>query len=259
MSTATHEQNEQLRLYDMHCHLDFAENAKEVAAESAAAGIAAVSSTVTPSSFVGSRTMFEPYPNVRVALGAHPWWVANGRLSEVDISRFEELAPKTRFIGEIGLDFSGNCKCSHPRQKTVFYRALQTCKDKVIFIHAVKATTAVLDMLDTCNTFKNNTVVFHWFHGSQEEFDRALAAGAWFSVGARMLANGKTRLFAQAAPNERLLLETDNPPHEGMMFGAKMWQQELEHTLQDLANLRGTHIQSLQELLAKNSETCLSA
>lgn len=272
-----------LALYDMHCHLDFAENAKDVAKESASAGITALNSTVVPSSFVSACNKFAAFPHIYVALGLHPWWVADNQIAEVDLERFEALAGTTRFIGEIGLDFYGARKESKAKQEDVFFRALCACNaanaadaaetahidaagaqadsrttGKVIFIHAVRATTRTLDMLDKCGTFDGNTVVFHWFQGNEDEFGRALSSGAFFTVNMRMLASDRTRLFAKAIPENRLLLETDNPPHAGMVFSTDIWRQELENTLIDLAELRGTTPQDLAELLAANSEACLA-
>lgn len=248
-----------LQLFDMHCHLDFADNAKDVASESAGANITALSSTVNPGSFVSATEKFEGFPNIYVALGLHPWWIANNQIAEVDVERFENLAKTTHFIGEIGLDFSGDHKDSKTKQEQFFFRALCACNDstgtpnKVIFIHAVNATTRVLDMLKQCDTFHNNTVVFHWFQGSAEECDRALKAGASFSVSARMLANDRTRALVKAIPDERLLLETDSPAQVGMIFSTDTWRKELENTLMDLANLRGTTPQNLADVLAANS------
>lgn len=263
------------QLYDMHCHLDFADNAKDVAAESMDAGITALSSTVVPSSFVSAREKFEAFPNIHVALGLHPWWVADNQIAEVDLERFETLAQATRFIGEIGLDFHGKRKESQTAQEEVFFRALCACNaanaiaqetggadgedGKVIFIHAVRATTKVLDNLDKCGIFDGNTVVFHWFQGNEDEFGRALSSGAFFTVSMRMLASERTRMFAKAIPDEKLLIETDNPPHAGMVFSTDIWRQELENTLTDLAELRGTTLQDLSDVLAANSESILVA
>lgn len=260
-----------IKLYDMHCHLDFADNAKDVAAKSAEAGITALSSTVVPSSFVSAREKFSDFPNISVALGLHPWWVADKQIAEVDLERFEMLARTTRFIGEIGLDFHGTRKKSQTYQEEVFFRALCACNaanhaeqkadddpgNKAIFIHAVRATTKALDILDKCATFDNNKVVFHWFQGSEDEFGRALSSGAFFTVGMRMLANERTRMLAAAIPDEKLLIETDNPPHAGMVFSIDTWRHELENTLKDLAELRGTTPQGLAKILTANSEAIL--
>lgn len=69
---------EGISLIDTHCHLDFAGNAAELAAAYAACG-GALSGTCDPRDFDCACAMLVPYaPRVRVGLGLHPWWVADG-------------------------------------------------------------------------------------------------------------------------------------------------------------------------------------
>lgn len=116
-------------LYDLHCHLDFARDAHLVAQDAASLGIHALTCTVTPEGYEKARAAFAPWPALRVGLGMHPWWVADGRCGEEAVARFEKLAAKARFIGEIGLDFAGargeeTCRA---RQVAAFERALAAC------------------------------------------------------------------------------------------------------------------------------------
>ena len=73
----------------------------------------------------------------------------------------------------------------------------------------------------------------------------------------RMLATDAGRLFAKAVPDDRLLVETDNPPHEGMPYTLDMWTEELRNTVEDLAELRETNTETLSALLASNSAKLL--
>ena len=95
------------QLYDMHCHMGFAPSPIATAQEGAAAGIGAFSCTVAPDEYERLLPILADAPNVALGLGAHPWWIADGRVGEVELDRFCELARATRFIGEIGLDFAG--------------------------------------------------------------------------------------------------------------------------------------------------------
>ncbi|WP_366768826.1 TatD family hydrolase [uncultured Ellagibacter sp.] len=96
---------EGIPLIDMHCHLDFAGNAAELAAAYAACG-GALSGTCDPRDFERVRSKLAPYaPRVRVGLGLHPWWVADGTCGEGEVALFERLAPGASLISEVGLDF----------------------------------------------------------------------------------------------------------------------------------------------------------
>ena len=107
-------------LYDMHCHLGFAPSPDATAKDGAEAGIGAFSCTVEPAEYEQLQLILADASNVALGLGAHPWWIADGRVGETELARFCELARTTRVIGEIGLDFAG------PRD-TEESRALQTC------------------------------------------------------------------------------------------------------------------------------------
>lgn len=96
---------EGIPLIDTHCHLDFAGNAAELAAAYTACG-GALSGTCDPRDFERVRTILSPYaPRVRVGLGLHPWWVADGTCGEGEVALFERLAPSAPLISEVGLDF----------------------------------------------------------------------------------------------------------------------------------------------------------
>lgn len=246
--------------YDMHSHLDFANDCKAIARD-AQGLIVTLNSTVTPAAYVSACEKFEDFDNVSVALGLHPWWVANDRISEVDIAHFEELLQTCNLIGEIGLDFHKSRKNSMTFQIEVFQRILDAIANasepKLVFLHSVKATGAMLDMIEKSGALRNSTFVFHWFQGSHDEFGRAMSLGCRFSIGMRMLAQENGRLFAEAVPDEILLAETDNPDHEGMDWSVGEWLQEMDNTVYSLAELRNVEIEEVEGILEDNSEQLL--
>lgn len=246
-------------LFDMHSHLDFANCYASIAEEAETLGIQAICSTVIPSSFVSAREKLAGTPAMRVSLGMHPWWLASGRVSEADIASFGNLVQQTQLIGEIGLDFNSRFKNSIERQVAAFDRLLKYIAEsdggKLITIHAVKSVTAVLDALERYNIFNGNAVMFHWFSGTQDEFGRTLAAGCYFSVGMRMMASERGRTYAQAIPDEMLLIESDSPPREGEDYSADTWHQELGNTVVSLAKLRETDTYHMNLKVLENSLT----
>lgn len=249
-------------LYDMHCHLDFADNAQAVAQKSAGS-ITAMSATVVPSSFVQAREKFARFEDVHVALGIHPWWVSEERVSEIDLMRFDSLARQTPWIGEIGLDFSKRRKATKARQLEVFARILQTISAagnrKTIFLHAVKSYNEIFQLMDRCSIFDNNTCVFHWFAGSRDDFKRALARECLFSVGPRMMNTETGAFFAAHIPDERLLIETDSPPHEGTPWSYDAWHQEITDSVNRLSEVRGCSPSDIEEIISSNSRRLLRA
>lgn len=129
-------------LFDMHCHLDFAPNAPDIATQAEALDLHALSATVTPAEYEKALTILEGASNVRTGLGLHPWWIADGRCGEEAIVLFEQLAPTTRWIGEVGLDFAGE------RGKGSAHQAQLEALDRVLFACNQQDTANSIDDVD---------------------------------------------------------------------------------------------------------------
>lgn len=255
------------KLYDMHCHVGFAPAPATVAAEGAQAGIGALSCTVEPTEYEQLRAALADAPNVAVALGAHPWWIADGRVGDAELERFCELAPATRFIGEVGLDFAGprDADASRRTQIAALDRILEACDaapaaetaGKLISVHAVHAADAVLDLLQGHGTTGRHKVVFHWFSGTSDDLARAVRAGCYFSAGPRMLASRRGREYARQIPLGQLLLETDMPARKDDNLPAEVWRAELNNALSGIAQLKGIDRKALAKQLSSTSRELL--
>lgn len=256
------------KLYDMHCHVGFAPDPKAAAAAGTKAGIAALSCTVEPAEYERLRPALSAAPNTAVALGAHPWWIADGRVGDAELERFCALAPATRFIGEIGLDFAGPRDADESRRMQIaaLDRILSACDaapaaaetaGKLISVHAVNAAATVLDLLEEHGATGRHTVIFHWFSGTSNDLTRALADGCHFSVGPRMLVSRRGREYARQIPLDRLLLETDMPSRAGEALPANVWRAELGNALSGIAQLKNIDRNLLTERLATTSAALL--
>lgn len=249
----------ELRIYDMHCHLDFADGAHELAVELANRSIGCLSVTVDPEGYDRSMAAMASCPNVSVAVGLHPWWVAPGQVASTQIEQFESRAARTRFIGEVGLDFSDRQLPTRDVQTTTFDRIVAACAQggKVLSIHAVRSADAVLDVLERRGGFENNACIFHWFSGTSDQLQRAVKRGCYFSVGEGMLASRRGRAYAQAIPRGRLLLETDAPAKPGSAYDADAEELQLTQTLSRLAAVRDEQYGELLEHIAQTSRRLL--
>ena len=248
-----------VRAFDMHCHLDFAPDARAAASSAAALGIGALSVTVTPAGYGRAARELASFSNVRVGLGLHPWWIADGMCGEDDVAAFERLAPDERFIGEVGLDFGGVRVAAREAQLAAFDRVAAACSGggKVLSIHAVKAAGEALDVLERRGALAGNACIFHWFSGTSDELQRAVRAGCFFSINPRMLASKRGRAYAQAVPAERLLLETDAPSQPGERYDAPAEAARLAAMLEALADLRRTPRDDLAARIARTGRELL--
>lgn len=266
---------EGIPLIDMHCHLDFAGNAAELAAAYAACG-GALSGTCDPRDFERVRSKLAPYaPRVRVGLGLHPWWVADGTCGEGEVALLERLAPGASLISEVGLDFQPRRAETRDAQIAAFERvcvaaarpfgggkAAGRCTvsssaefpRRIMSIHSSGAAMCTLDVLERTGCLDACTCIFHWFSGSQEELTRAIDAGCLFSVNERMLKTKRGRAYVRAIPEGRLLIETDSPGKPGTTALAVDAAPRLERTMSLLAAARGDDERSLATSIAATSE-----
>ena len=254
-----------LELFDMHCHLGFSLNPKGLADGLAARRIGALSCGVDPASYPVDRTQLADCPNVRVGLGLHPWFAEDARLSALE--RFEAACslPETRFIGEVGLDFSSRHESTREEQLLAFgvvASAVAKAGSKLVSIHAVSSAAEVLDMLERSGALSvdaGNTIVFHWFSGTSDDLVRARRAGCLFSIGERMLQTRRGRAYAREIPADQLLLETDLPAHEGASLHAGSVEASLQRSLDALAEVRGENRGELAALIASTSAQLVAA
>ena len=255
---------ERTPLIDTHCHLDFAGNAVELAAAYAACG-GALSGTCDPRDFERVRTMFAPFaPRVRVGLGLHPWWVADGTCGEGEVALFERLALGAPLISEVGLDFQPRREGTRDAQIEAFVRVCLAASRssaefprRVMSIHSSAAAMCTLDVLERTGCLDACTCIFHWFSGSQEELNRAIEAGCLFSVNERMLKTKRGRAYARAIPEERLLIETDFPSKPTPMAIPQDVSPRLGRTMSLLAEARGADERLLAATVAATSERIL--
>lgn len=229
-------------VYDMHAHLGFYEDVTHGARKLAGLGVHALCATVTPAEYERVAAELAGAHNVRVGVGLHPWWLADGRCNEADARRAAELAATSRYVAEVGLDFShGRLACADV-QVTALDAVLRSCEGggHVLSLHAVASADAVLDLLERHGTCENNDVIIHWFSGSGDELTRARRMGCLFSVNAFGLETRRGRSYATQIPAEQLLLETDLP---GEGAHATEWPPErlaarLRKTLETICELR---------------------
>lgn len=257
------------RLADMHCHLDRMANADEVARDAAARGVAIFCTTVTPADTERARSErgVGAHPNVRVGVGLHPWWVADGRCGAEDAARAAALAADSAFIGEVGLDF-GSRGAAREAQVAALDGILAAVAahplpHRVLSLHAVRSAGTVLDLLERhrlvgADAPADTTCIFHWFSGTSDELARARRLGCCFSVSEHMLGSKRGREYARQLPVDRLLLETDAPPGLDTPYRTETLIASLEGALATIAQLRHADREELRERIAQTSARLLA-
>lgn len=196
------------RLVDTHCHLDLYPDPPALLRRIETAGVQTIAVTNAPSVFFHTDQLTARSHFVRPALGLHPELV---KTHAHERPLFWEQLPKTRFIGEVGLDYVTNDATERELQRQVFREVLDRCAatgDKVLTVHSRRAAADVIDMVG--RDFRG-VVILHWFSGSLREAERARLNGLYFSINTAMIRSKSGQTLIERMDPDFVLTETDGP------------------------------------------------
>lgn len=134
-----------------------------------------LSVTTTPTAFEKTATLAQQGSRIRTALGLHPQLAMQHR---GELVLFEELLPKTRYVGEVGLDGSNAHRATLDEQAAILIEILlmsAASGGKIISLHSRRARGWLLDLLAI--EPKAGQPILHWFTGSSKEIERAAEMG----------------------------------------------------------------------------------
>lgn len=235
-------------MIDFHCHLDLYPDPELEVREAAAARVYVLSVTTTPRAWLRTAQLAKGHKRIRTSLGLHPQ-LAHERSHELGL--FEELLPRSRYVGEIGLDGGRGYGQHAAIQSKVFDTVLRLSArsgGRIMSIHSRSAVDEILDRLAA--TPDAGTPILHWFSGSASQLRRAAEIGCWFSVGPAMLRGEKGRYLAKAMPADRILTETDGPFASGP--GGPLHPADSWRAVRQLATIWGIALEEARTRLLDN-------
>lgn len=242
-----------MRLVDFHCHLDLFPDPVAAIAAAEVAQIYTLTVTTTPRAWDRNIALTQNTRFVRAALGLHPQLMST---HAGELSLWEQHLRAARYVGEVGLDAGPQYYRSLGLQKKVFEHILKQCASaggKILTVHSVRASKAVLDMIEAFLPPPRGKVVLHWFTGSPSEARRAVELGCYFSVNAAMFASERGRGLIASLPSNRILTETDAP---FTSTGNRPSQPgDVELVVDQLATARDTSRQELAAAVMDNLRT----
>jgi len=193
---------------DTHCHLDLYKSSYNTIKEAEKVGVQIIGVTNTPSVFHFTEDLSKKFNNVIPAIGLHPE-LALQRKNE--LSQMWDILPRTKFIGEIGLDYVSTDQSERKIQRDVFSQIIQHCyafSNKIITVHSRRSVVDVITLIG--DSFPGK-IIMHWFSGTQSQAERAVQNGYYFSFNSLMLNSKNGQTLVNIIPRDRILTETDGP------------------------------------------------
>lgn len=191
---------------DAHMHFDLYKNREDILNYIELNKSYTIAMTNLPELFQKYEKLYNQYKYIRIALGFHPELVCD---YSYQINLFLELCHRTRYIGEVGLDFSNADEKNKYMQKQIFNQIIMACneKKKIMSIHSRGAAKEVIELLK-CYEGK---AILHWYTGTLSELNTAIERGYYFSINHQMIKNKSGRNIINKIPLNKLLIESDAP------------------------------------------------
>jgi len=195
-------------LIDTHCHINFFQNAGDIALECENRQVHTIYITTLPSQFDETFKYVKKLKYIYPSLGFHCLESNYDLLKEKKL--FLKYIEHTKFIGEVGLDFSKRAIKTKEEQIALFKFILEAIrgKNKVLNLHCSYAEDEVLENLIEYNIQKS---IFHWYTGKIGTLNKILNQGYYFSINEAMCKSKKGQNIISKLPRDRVLIETDAP------------------------------------------------
>lgn len=251
-------------LVDTHAHLtmpEFAPDLPAVLERALSAGVSAIVSVgVDLPSSREAVDLAQRRREVVATVGIHPNDCAGLEPGWLDRLRALAGEPRVVAIGEIGLDYYRQ-RTGRPRQREVFQAQLGLAGELglPVVVHNREAGPDVADILVAWSAglpAQHPRGVLHCFSGDVPLMEKCCEAGFYVSfAGPITYRNAKRSLeVAAAAPQDRLLIETDSPflaPHP---YRGKRNEPALVRIVAErMAELRGESLDQMSEITRRNA------
>ncbi|KIM10485.1 MAG: hypothetical protein KU37_09250 [Sulfuricurvum sp. PC08-66] len=223
-----------VNLVDTHCHINFFKNAGEIALECEKRKVHTIYVTTLPSQFDETFEYIKSLKFIHPSLGFH--CLESDYNFEKEKRLFLKHVNNTKFIGEVGLDFSKRAIKSKDEQIELFEFVLKNIdtEKSVLNIHSSSAEDEVLKMLVQHDVKR---AIFHWYSGKIGTLNKILDYGYYLSINEAMCKSNKGQSIIAKLPKNKILVETDAPfikdvlPHKNYFvysYLANLWNSEIE-------------------------------
>lgn len=195
------------KLVDTHFHLDYYKNHRELYQTINTLQQYTLCMTNSPGVFVSCKHLYAETKYLKFALGFHP---QNQSLSLNDFNDFLMLLSKTKYVGEIGMDFSSTKFIEHELQVKYFEKIIEICsaEDKLISVHLRESESEAIKIIQK---YRPQKCIIHWFSGNTSQLKELAALGCYFSINSNMVQSAKSQARIMKIPLDKILVESDGP------------------------------------------------
>lgn len=238
--------------FDTHMHFDLYQNRDDVLRYLEENGCYTIAITNLPDLFEKYRLCYGEYKYVKFALGFHPELVCKYK-NQID--KFKNNIRYTRYIGEIGADFTTEDNKERQVQLDVLRKIVTACNqydDKILSVHTRKAEKEVLEILNGCKS----KVILHWYSGTIKQMEKAIERGYYFSINQQMIRSNNGKRIISNIPLDRILIESDAPFTRGLNKNYSI--KFMDEIYNFLSETRNINEEDLGIILKNNFRTILT-
>lgn len=211
-------------LLDTHMHFDLYRDRNAVIDYVEAHASYTIGMTNLPTLFMRYEPIVRNRKYFRLALGLHPELAAEYR---DQLAQFTKCVHMTKYIGEVGLDYTTSDMKNRAIQANVFSEIVRSCTEKhILSVHSRRASADVLDILQHFP----GKVILHWYSGNDCDLEKALERGYYFSINHQMVQSNHGQHIISKLPLNRLLIESDAPFSKGLRSN---YSYDYIHTIYD--------------------------
>lgn len=193
-------------MIDAHIHIDFYDRPANVIRDILKYDITAIFVTHLPELYEKQRKLIEGINQVSLGVGFHPILASEYNYNK---DLFINALSTTRFVGEVGLDFSiSRSPKSRIKQMEIFDTICKYANEHILSVHSRQAEKETLSIL---RQYKVKNAIFHWYTGEKDLVPEILDAGYYFSINPTMLRSNKGKSILKDLPLNRILIESDGP------------------------------------------------
>lgn len=196
-----------MKLIDTHFHLDHYSDHEYWYKEINKLEQYTLCVTNTPEIYYSCRNLYPESKFIKFALGFNPQ-----QIKEVKFNKrlFLHQLSTTKYVGEVGLDFSKKYIDAKDIQIEVFDFICKesAAKRKILSVHVRNSEKETFDIMKKNNVTK---AIIHWYSGSLKMMQQYIDAGYYFSANSNMCITDNGKKIISAIPIDRILVESDGP------------------------------------------------